>query len=495
MRDGVRRQLEEAQRELGFKYIRFHGIFNDEIMIYGTDGYSWSYADELFDYILSLGLKPFLELTFMPSELAAEKRTLFRNGSIMSKPRDLKEWAELIKTTALHFIERYGEDEVLSWYFEVWNEPDYEGVFWNGTREEYFEFYRATATALKEVNKNIKTGGPSVTINENCSLYTADFIEYCRRSQTPCDFFTFHIFCDMAQHSGTPKNLHTASVLPLCPFRDVHTVKELLSAQRKLPGILTGDNFELHVVEWNISVRSQMLIRDTAFMAPYIVDTVINCAPLAKSLGYWTVSDSMEERRMPPALFHGGFGLMTRNGIKKPAYHAYRFLRGLYGETIERGKNYVITRGKDNFALIIYNCAAFDTLTAFGDLGGITATDRYAVFENRAEIQTHVEIFGLSGTYAETSETVCRECGSAFDEWVKMGAPEKLTRADEEYLKKKSEPEKTRRIVETNGKYEKSATVPPHGCIFIKLEKIHYNHYYSNSCYSRNPRIFLTQKY
>ncbi|MET0433140.1 MAG: beta-xylosidase, partial [Cellulomonas sp.] len=169
-------QFREAVRVLGARHVRFHGVFHDDMFVYrasngggfgpptplATPVYTYAYVDKVFDAILDAGARPFVELGFMPRELATQTETLFWWKAHCSPPNDMQAWVDLVTATVTHWIDRYGIDEVRTWPFEVWNEPNL-AAFWFGDQAAYFELYRATAAALKGVDSKLRVGGPSTS--------------------------------------------------------------------------------------------------------------------------------------------------------------------------------------------------------------------------------------------------------------------------------------------------------------------------------------------
>ena len=158
--------LSELQRDIGFHYIRFHGLLDDEMMFYsendiGESKLSFIYIDLVIDYLLSINLKPFMELSFMPSRLASDcTRTMFFISSIISLPKDMKKWTHVIRQLILHLITRYGKKEVESWPFFLWNEPDAIKMFGFENYNDFFNFYLETYRAIKNINSSIQFGSP-----------------------------------------------------------------------------------------------------------------------------------------------------------------------------------------------------------------------------------------------------------------------------------------------------------------------------------------------
>ena len=165
-------QLALVQKEIGFRYIRMHGLLHDDMGVYkegahGNPTYNWQYIDKLDDYLQRVGLKPFVELAFMPHDLASADKTVFWWHGNVTPPKSYDKWGALIANLVRHFRERYGDAEVKTWYFEVWNEP---GIppFWSADLAEYLKLYKSAADAVKSVSKEYRVGGPASAMPYQC---------------------------------------------------------------------------------------------------------------------------------------------------------------------------------------------------------------------------------------------------------------------------------------------------------------------------------------
>src|SRR5688500_6231985 len=158
LRADWQQQLRRCRSELGFRYVRFHGLLSDDAgTVVEHDGqllYSFFNSDQIFDFLLSIGMKPFVELSFMPTALASGSKTVFHYQGNVTPPKDYKQWAALIRRLVTHWVERYGAREVGKWFFEVWNEPNLK-AFWTGSKADYFKLYEVTTEAIKEVDASL----------------------------------------------------------------------------------------------------------------------------------------------------------------------------------------------------------------------------------------------------------------------------------------------------------------------------------------------------
>jgi len=323
LRADWQQQLAYVKKECGFKYIRMHGLLTDDMGVYkedqkGNPEYNFQYIDVLYDYILSIGMKPFVELGFMPTALASGTQTIFWWNGNVTPPEDYDKWAGLIRNLALHFTERYGADEVKTWYFEVWNEPNL-NMFWAGTQEEYFKLYKYAVQAIKSVNKKYRVGGPATA----GAAWVPEMINFCGTNNLPLDFISTHSYgvkqgyVDEFGTTGTILDENKWSVSG-----------DILNSRKQISNS-PMPNLELHYTEWSSSYTPSDPIHDSYHQAAYVLEKIKQVGNAPTSMSYWVFTDIFEEagpRFMP---FHGGFGLLNYQGIKKPAFYSYSFLNKL----------------------------------------------------------------------------------------------------------------------------------------------------------------------
>ncbi len=322
LRDRYRRDLRATRRVTEMRYVRFHGILDDEVGVYRVDAhghpqYNFSYVDQIYDGLLAAGVKPFVELSFMPPALAARPlRHAFWYQPTVSPPKHYARWDALIRAFARHLVQRYGIDEVASWYFEVWNEPNLD--FWRGTPRQasYFTLYDHTARALKQVNPRLRVGGPATAQ----AAWVDAFIAHAVAHHVPLDFVSSHVYGnDSAKNVfGTDQRIPRDRMVCRA-VRKVH--REILaSARPSLPLIWS---------EFNAAYDNDPAVTDSAYMGPWLATTVSRCDGLATMMSYWTFSDVFEEQGVIRKPSYGGFGLIAERGIPKPSFNAFRLLHRL----------------------------------------------------------------------------------------------------------------------------------------------------------------------
>ncbi len=337
LRESYRDDMRAVKQVADFKYVRFHAIFHDEVGVYNEDDhgnpvYNFSYVDQIYDGLLKNGVKPFVEISFMPRKLAFNPDALhpFWYKPNVSPPKSMDRWDDLIKHFAQHLVDRYGIDEVSTWFFEVWNEPNID--FWNGIPRErsYFDLYAHTARALKSASPRLRVGGPATA----ASAWVDDFLKFTAANHVPVDFVSAHAYAD-----DTVEDLFgTSEDIPMDDrvCRAAAKVRDQIKASSKpgLPFLLT---------EWN--VQGTMDARDTTFVAAALANTVRQCDGAVNMMSFWTFSDVFEEAGPIPKPFINGFGLRAKGGINKPSYYAYGLLHQLGTERLaENSPNVIVTK-------------------------------------------------------------------------------------------------------------------------------------------------------
>ena len=449
---------------LGIRYIRFHGIFCDDmdtvqsfedvLGIPGTDRLrEWSFrkCGQVYDNVLDCGMKPFVELSFMPSPLAKDKtphRGLY--GANTNMPENLDEWARFITAFIRYLLHRYGEEEVKTWYFEIWNEPDLQHPFFKGTQKDYFALYDVTARAVKEVCPDLRVGGPATS----GSHWVGDFVRHCRENNIPADFVSTHQYvgdpfigvsaepAETAVNILTPEEQAARNREFFASFQEGTPLLEIL---RKLFGDPTReqeldrdvfvknaeltrkqtDGLPLYYDEWNMCATFSAYSNDTRKQAAYLVRTALNMEGKADGTCVWCVSDIFEELHQFSEEFHGGFGLLTQGGIKKTSFHALKMLADVGDNRLEvsmpEGSEVEAAAfcGGDGMQILLYR-------------QNLKQPDLPA---EPVSVSVELDRAPYEVTLQRIDETHC----NPLKLWEDMGSPADLRRAEIENLKQRSE--------------------------------------------------------
>ena len=440
LRESYREDLRATKAVTDFKYVRFHAIFHDEVGLYDEDAhgkpvYNFSYVDQIYDGLLESGVRPFVELSFMPKKLASRNAVhVFKYHPLVAPPKDYARWDAMIEAFARHLIERYGIEEVSDWYFEVWNEPNLD--FWAGSPPQatYLTLYDHTARALKRASPKLKVGGPATAQ----AAWMSVFIEHATQANVPLDFLSTHVYAnDRAEDVfRTHEKISRADMVCRAAQKVHDEVKA--SARPDLPIIWS---------EYNASYLNETTVTDSVFMGPWLASTISRCDGLAAMMSYWTFSDVFEEQGVVKKPLYGGYGLIAAGGIPKPAFNAFKMLHALGDERIEVDSDHVLaTRRSDGtLVLAVWNYVAPGTLGA----------------------STTVTLHLPDGAKSARLWQLDREHGDFNAPFFRMGAPDSPTRAQIALLKQAAELPPAREVGVAGNRI--SVTLPPDGLATVEV--------------------------
>ena len=487
LRKDFTEQLMQIQNEINFEFIRFHGIFADQLLVYnekpdGSYYFNFNHVDGIIDNLLEADIKPFIEIGFMPKDLAATPDKIFWWDAVISPPKDMERWLEMLEAFFKHFINRYGLMEIRSWYFEFWNEPEVKS-FWSGTKEEFFDLYTESYKCIKTIDREIKIGGFGI-MNIADTSWIAAMEAYLAEKAIGIDFFSFHVYnldrnpemnkkiMPEIEKVGIAENpIGIFSKNGSIMLGDENHISKSIDHALKKSRIFSFVSDEIWITEWNGSINSRDLLHDTCYMAAFIVKTALENAPKVTGMGYWTFTDIFEEFQLEQPMFHGGFGLMTYNGIKKAGYHAYYFLNQLGDELILQEEDLTVTKRGNDYQILLYNYSHPSKLYRTFDSSQLSATSRYTVFENERIKSYQLKLHGLEGEFTVKKQMVNRDQGSAFDAWVKMGAPDEVDESAINYLKSRAEPSMDIQSLTIDNEFLLQTELQPHEIQLIELKK------------------------
>jgi xylan 1,4-beta-xylosidase len=425
-------QMEYAQKIMGYRYCRFHAIFDDQLNVVNRDPetgkifFQWHEVDQVYDALLKLGIRPFVELNPMPKALASGTQTMFDYQMNVTPPKSYEEWGYLIESFTRHLVERYGLEEVRQWYFEVWNEPNL-GAFWSGTQDDYWKLYESSARAIKRVDEKLRVGGPA----SSKANWVKEIISFTTKNKIPLDFISTHLYPQDEQVQYPDRK---GSPYPVGEFFSA-TIREVEKWVRESE----RPDLEIHWTEWNTQSAATAekitwgdnIYVDNLYAASFIVSNCINVDKSCKTLSYWVLSDIFDEGGIPHTPYSTRYGLLNIYGIPKASFNAFRLLRKMEGNIMKvqidkrlpNGKGCLATQDQGLTRVILWNQNFVEEKEH---------TDWNGILEIPSGKDTILDAVNISIGIGK---------GSPWESWQQMGRPDNPSKTQIEYLWNKSEPD------------------------------------------------------
>ncbi|HZU08727.1 MAG TPA: beta-xylosidase [Pseudacidobacterium sp.] len=463
VRNDSQAQLKLAVDELGFRYIRFHAIFHDVLgtvqIENGRTVYDWSGIDRLYDDLLARHIRPFVELGFTPQALATSQNSIFYWHGNTSHPKP-QGWQDLVSAFIRHIEQRYGKDEVRTWFFEVWNEPNLSGFWENADQQAYFQLYDLTARTIKSVDPALRVGGPATA----GAAWVPEFLAHVKQSGAAVDFVSTHTYgVDGGFLDENGKSDTKLSPSPDAIIGDVRRVREQISAS-PFPGL------PLYFTEWSTSYTPRDSVHDSYISAPYILTKLKACQGLAQGMSYWTYTDLFEEPGPPTAPFQGGFGLLNPEGIRKPAYFAYKYLHALQGSSIATNDAQAMLATRDG-----------DLTAVLWDFEQPTQKVSNRSFftkpiPSHPSVPVQLKVKGLvpDAAYHLEIHRTGYHANDAYTAYLEMGSPKELSAAQVAYLDRLTQdlPETDRTVHSSpDGSLDFVLPMNSNDIVLVKLER------------------------
>lgn len=411
------------KEEISLKSLAEHSYLSDS---YLSRLFKKQLGQTFTSYVLDA--KPWIELNNVPSVLARNVTDIKPGLPMPFPPKDPSEWLKLIEELILHLVDKFGESTVESWIFTPYFSIIFQ-QYTDSTEDEYWEIYRDCVQLLRSILPKIKIAGVTAFI-EDIPL-NKWFLEKCLEENVLPDILTMQSFntINPSEEDAGLALLAESEAMAKATSEKEDYISYYLHQQKKVMENLGITNLSIVLSEWNSTIWQRDLCNDTSYKSAYIFKNILENYDELEGMGYWSLGDNIEELLPSELLFHGGFGLFTRNSLPKAAYRAFELLNKMGDTFIEQGKGYFITRDRDRVQVYLYNYAHYDTLYRYRHTTHMTVTDRYTVFNACQPKQYSILLKGLdSGQYNIHQYTVGCSGGSAYDAWVKMGAPESYSK-------------------------------------------------------------------
>lgn len=438
--------LIKTQTELHFSYIFFNDIFSDTLNLFHINGkgepvYNYAYVDKIMDFILSLSLKPMISFSYMPKDLA-QNPDHFLFNHLVSEPNNHTLWCSLVRNFMEHVIFRYGFNEILTWRFSVWHQPNTPTrLFGFSNPADFFSFYKETWDVVKSFHSSMVFGLPCMYYLDERSdnHFLSDMLEWCSKNHCMPDYlnFTFYDTLLNSAHNNSKAAFGFIDSMTLNPSPD--GLRTAVSRIKKIQKQL--NSIPVYISEWNNTPSQQDYLNDTCFKACYIAKNIAENYDQLDGLAYWTLTDLVAEHEIPDTLFFGGLGLYTKSGIPKASYYAMRLLSMLGDNCIGRGEGWFATKTENEIRILAYHYKHYTDLYALGERFDMNATDRYTMFHQTNKLNLKLLLENVEDRVYNRKEYVLnQDYGSAFDTWVKCGCADPESGDENEYLISQSQP-------------------------------------------------------
>ncbi|MBO4389278.1 MAG: xylan 1,4-beta-xylosidase [Lachnospiraceae bacterium] len=416
-------QLKLVQKEIGFSHIRGHGLFSDDMAIYQEYEdrktgeriieYNFTYLDLVMDNYREVGLKPFLELGFMPKKMASGEQTIFYWRGNVTPPKDYSLWCDLVVATLKHLMDRYGKEEVLTWPIEVWNEPNLPGVWKGADMQEYFRLFEETFRAIKALDPAFRVGGPAICGVKD-EFWIEEFMKFIREKKLAVDFITRHHYTT-GQHDFNGHYTYAPLEDQEFRFNNLHSTRTIVDSFEEYKGL------PIHITEFNTSYTPNCVIHDTNLNAAYLAQHLSRLGDDNESYSYWTFGDIFEEMGVPYTPFHGGFGMVANRSIPKPTFHTFSFYKKLQGECIWRDNDMIAVKNEDgSIRIVAWNVCEKE--------------------EERKDKEISVTLPLAEGEYSVVKQLVDEESCNPRKIWHDLGEPSSLSDEQAELLRRAALP-------------------------------------------------------
>lgn len=472
----IQDQLKLLKSEIGFTYARFWGVFGEDMHVEDRSGdaisYNFSNVNKVLDFLVKNKYKPFIELGPKPKILSKSLMESF----IMKKnnEKSLEEWQSVIKAFLLNCIKRYGMEEIESWYFEIWNQFTDPGPTKDGNEnkykveefEQYYQVFELLKKTIKKMVPTVKVGGCGLVLE--VQQWEMFLQQWWMKDEHP-DFVSIYLYPherDRENSNSIKKN--TQSSNPNYIRKKTNQVRKYLRTSQ-------FEDIELNITEWNNTISNRDYLNDSCFKSSYIVKNVVENINQVTMIGYWLFSDIFSDFIDSKNLLHGGAGLITKSGIKKPSYYAFSLLNQLGDTLIDKGEGYIVTKKHgDCYRIICYNYKHFDYSYYLHSEASMKVHEQYNFFEDNEKVNISIELDGVNeGKYRKKEIILNRENGSILDEWIKFGAVEDMNQDEVDYLRQICVPYmKVEHIHSDNNVVNVDGILEPHEVRIIELDLV-----------------------
>lgn len=482
LRHKIQEHVLYAKKHIQLHNVRFSDLFSEDMHLYfedqkGQPHFNWEYLDEIFDFLNTNGLHPFLVFDSMPDALATQKNRLhpeevgFTPAGQTCLPKSMDKFLQLLDAFVRHYIQRYSATDIISHCrIQLWALPEVPESTWNGTEEQFYELVRQTYFTLRRIAPDLCLGSPSTIGFDDFAMFKR-FLEFCQREHIDFDFVCLNAYGFTSPLNKKYPGLY-ASYEKTFPYSTGD--KHLNKIASQLSAILSGAGYKAPVVvtEWGLNPYIRDLSRDTSFMASWMAEHLVHLSPDIKEICYCLLTDYFPcDSSSTGYEFIGGQGLLTHSGIPKPAFSALEMLEVLGDEILYRGRDCIFTRAGTSWRLLIYHYSYYSEEYLNGKQELLFEEDRYNIYQNSFTKIFQIQLTLPVGTYRIETVQLNQDSCAPYEEWLKMGKPESLTAFYHQYLMNKCYPDLQVETVSVTGQLQMQRAVPVHGVMVVKIDR------------------------
>lgn len=438
LRADMQEHLTELHRNLGFQYIRFWDILGPELMIYDGDplhGYSFGRIDAVLSYLFSHDMYPYLEIGFKPVQLMGELASPLMFEERHSPFPGWKEYCVFIGEFLRHCRQLFGDDYVGNWVLELWFDPR------RHKEENYLNLFEEIAEKAKQAFPRIRIGGAGFSREYGNRLET--LLRAWGKRQCRPDFISVYLYpFDNGFLDALPGD-HPEKTTTVYRGDDYNS-RFIQKIQRIAEENGLGHT-ELHLTEWNSTIVNRDPLNDSIYKGAYIVRALMQMVGRVDLAGYWVASDLYSDYYDSSHLLDGSCGLLSKNGICKPAYYGLEFFNRLGNFVLASDENGIITSdGSGRYRIVCHNyvhpaAAYFDHYDK--QMDEAAKGQEYELFRGEKRSLHYIIYHVPNGRYTVKTRLLDAGHGSVDDEWRRMERTDALDMRDIEYLRRISVPQ------------------------------------------------------
>lgn len=454
------------KKELGFEYVRFWNIFGADMHVIDEQRqhYNFSNIFRILDFLVHNGLKPYIELGFKPKQIISniQESRLKIESEI---PIDtLENFAALFENFMQHLLQRYGEEEVNSWYFENWGDKR---LLDARSSLNYFELFNTVYDQVKNYAPKAKVGGAGVSINDHqCRRLEGMLTQWQNAGRRP-DFLSVYLY----PYERTFQGEH----MYVRQMTETSFLTEQLQCARQCIRQMGFEDAELHVTEWNMTLSNRNYMNDSCFKAVYLAKSISEMTTLADRVVYFLGTDLFSDYYDTNKILYGGAGLISQDGIFKPAFYAFKYMNRLGGHLIYADEYCMITDDdRQGYRIVCFNCEKLNYQYFMKKEEEIEGSKLSQYFEKETKIILHIVLNGVAnGKYKIKARRLNTRSGSVLDEWKHMDMDEHMDLEDIGYLKQICVPRHSLRYTGTSSRLlNLKIELEPHELQYMHIEHV-----------------------